>query len=130
VLAAQDSGDLAADRDHLVAVVGVGGHVHVGAQIVKHGEVVHRERAHAARAGLPVTLPSPLEPRQAMRQRRRPQLGELSVHSPRRVGVNREGVATLERLRTALDAVAVGLEVHPPGFAGDQLAIVGVQRLV
>ena len=54
VLAGQNVGDLAAHRDHLVAVVGVRGHEDVGAHVVEHREVVDGERAGAARADLAI----------------------------------------------------------------------------
>ena len=90
VLALQDAGDLLADGDHLVAVVGVGGHEHVGAHVVEHREVVDGEGADPARADLAVLAAGALEALQAVRQRRRPHVGEPGVDGAGGVGVDVE----------------------------------------
>src|SRR5919202_3340159 len=75
-LAAEHPGDLPADRDHLVAVVRIGGDVHVWQHVVEHREVVYGERADASRSHLAVPRAAILEAPEAVRERRAPHVRE------------------------------------------------------
>src|SRR5829696_6206655 len=114
VLAAQRARDLAADRDHLVAVVGVRDDVGVGAHVIEHGEVVGGEAADAARANVTVARADAVEAAEAAAQRRAELVGERRLDAPGRIGVDGVVVAHREGRGAALDAVAVALDVDAP----------------
>src|ERR687895_467377 len=112
VLADEDLRDLPADADHLVPVVRVEDPVDVGADEVEDGEVVDGESAHAARARNLVQRPATFEAAHGVREAGAPEIGEARVDVGRaRIGIELDVAVDDERLRAALHAVAVPLEV-------------------
>src|SRR5262245_28859672 len=93
VFALEDASDLTPDRDHLVAVVGVRGHVDVGEDLVEDGEVVGTEGASPARALLHVAPAAAPEALHAVGERRAPEVGETGLHAPARIRVDLEALA-------------------------------------
>src|SRR5207248_10003290 len=108
----EHAGDLAADADHLVAVVRVEDAVDVRRDVVEDREVVCRERADAAGAGVLVYGAATLEPAHRVRSRGAPHGGEGRIVDGR-MGVRIEvhGPVDDERRGAALDSVPVALEV-------------------
>ncbi len=126
--AGQGGGDLAADGDHLEAVVGVRRDVDVGQRVVEDGEAVGGEGAQAPGAHLPVLRPDVLEAAKAVGERRAPHVRELVVDVAGRVRVHLGELLEGDRRGAALDGVLVRLDVDAPRLVGDEAPAVVQQR--